>query len=122
MARYGSTPLDAVNVTVTPALIFFKNDPSVSQRVYFCDKCSSDLNIGEKIFSCGYTADELRGMIGKKTDENFVVVAVVDPFKVRATYLNLTQKIPSPAEIAASAKKAAGAKVSAGVDGGGKRI
>ena len=122
MARYGSTPLDAVNVTVTPALIFFKNDPSVSQRVYFCDKCSSDLNIGEKIFSCGYTADELRGMIGKKTDENFVVVAVDDPFKVRATYLNLTQKIPSPAEIAASAKKAAGAKVSAGVDGGGKRI
>lgn len=122
MARYGSTPLDAVNVTVTPALIFFKNDPSVSQRVYFCDKCSSDLNIGEKIFSCGYTADELRGMIGKKTDENFVVVAVDDPFKVRATYLNLTQKIPSPAEIAASAKKAAGAKFSAGVDGGGKRI
>ena len=122
MARYGSTPLDAVNVTVTPALIFFKNDPSVSQRVYFCDKCSSDLNIGEKIFSCGYTADELRGMIGKKTDENFVVVAVDDPFKVRATYLNLTQKIPSPAEIAASAKKAAGAKVSAGVDGGGKHI
>ena len=122
MARYGSTPLDAVNVTVTPALIFFKNDPSVSQRVYFCDKCSSDLNIGEKIFSCGYTADELRGMIGKKTDENFVVVAVDGPFKVRATYLNLTQKIPSPAEIAASAKKAAGAKVSAGVDGGGKRI
>lgn len=55
MARYGSTPLDAVNVTVTPALIFFKNDPSVSQRVYFCDKCSSDLNIGEKIFSCGYS-------------------------------------------------------------------
>lgn len=103
-------------------MIFFKNDPSVSQRVYFCDKCSSDLNIGEKIFSCGYTADELRGMIGKKTDENFVVVAVDDPFKVRATYLNLTQKIPSPAEIAASAKKAAGAKVSAGVDGGGKRI
>ena len=61
-------------------------------------------------------------MIGKKTDENFVVVAVDDPFKVRATYLNLTQKIPSPAEIAASAKKAAGAKVSAGVDLGGKRI
>lgn len=82
MARYGSTPLDAVNVTVTPALIFFKNDPSVSQRVYFCDKCSSDLNIGEKIFSCGYTADELRGMIGKKTDENFVVVAVDDPFRL----------------------------------------
>lgn len=122
MACYGAAPLDAVNVTVTPALIFFKNDPSVSQRVYFCDKCSSDLNIGEKIFSCGYTADELRGMIGKKTDENFVVVAVDDPFKVRATYLNLTQKIPSPAEIAASAKKAAGAKVSAGMDGGGKRI
>ena len=47
---------------------------------------------------------------------------VDDNFSEIRKNLNLTQKIPSPAEIAASAKKAAGAKVSAGVDGGGKRI
>lgn len=122
LTPYGATPPDAVNVTVTPAWIFFENDQTVARRVYFCDKDSSGLDIGEKIFSCGYTADELRDMVGKKTGENFVVVAVDDPYKVRATYLNLTQKIPSPAKIAATAKRSAGVNVSVDVNDSGKRI
>ena len=79
MARYALRHSTRSMSPVTPRLDSFsykEPDPFFSSQA----RCISAISLirpqyRRKIFSCGYTADELRGMIGKKTDENFVVVA-----------------------------------------------
>ena len=109
-------------VMVVPAWVSFPDEPGTAQYRLFCEQDTEPLDIAEQIFFSGYTAEELRGMVGKTVNGDFTIVAVEEPEKMKATYVRPVQKASNPADMAAAAKKAAATKLSGDGSGGGKHI
>lgn len=112
----------ATEVMVVPAWVSFPDEPGTAQYRLFCEQDTEPLDIDEQIFFSGYTAEELRGMVGKTVNGDFTIVAVEEPEKMKATYVRPVQKASNPADMAAAAKKAAATKLSGDGSGGGKHI
>ena len=69
-----------IEVTVVPTWIAFNEDPDAEHDVLFCEQDTEGLAIDDEIFFSGYTADQLRAMIGKNTGEDFTVLKVEEPY------------------------------------------
>ena len=90
-------------VMVVPAWVSFPDEPGTAQYRLFCEQDTEPLDIDEQIFFSGYTAEELRGMVGKTVNGDFTIVAVEEPEKMKATYVRPVQKASNPADMAAGA-------------------
>lgn len=80
-----SQPGSAVpTVTLTEAVISWRDSPESTERVLFCDQDTDDLDIDGEVFYSGLNRDELVSMIGVQSGEDFVVREVGDSYDVVA--------------------------------------
>lgn len=82
MKEYPALPTE--DVTLIPVTIRYKDAPDETVDVLFAEQDTETLHIDEQVFFSGYTYEELTEMIGRDTREDFDVLAVGDPYKVRA--------------------------------------
>lgn len=74
-------------VTLVPAWIAFNDDPDAEHQVLFCEQDTEGLAIDDEVFFSGYTADQLRAMVGKETCEDFTVLKVEQPYTEKAAII-----------------------------------
>lgn len=80
----GQTGQTVPTVTLTEAVISWRNSPESTERVLFCDRDTDDLDIDGEVFYSGLNRDELVSMIGVQSGEDFVVREVGDSYDVVA--------------------------------------
>ena len=71
-------------VTLTEAVISWRDSPESTERVLFCDQDTDDLDIDGEVLYSGLNRDELVSMIGVQSGEDFVVREVGDSYDVAA--------------------------------------
>lgn len=82
----GQTGQTVPTVTLTEAVISWRDSPESTERVLFCDQDGVDLDpdLEAKVFLFGLNRDELDSMIGVETGEGFIVREVGDSYDVVA--------------------------------------
>lgn len=80
----GQTGQTVPTVTLTEAVISWRDSPESTERVLFCDRDTDDLDIDGEVFYSGLNRDELVSMIGVQSGEDFVVREVGDSYDVVA--------------------------------------
>lgn len=72
------------DVTLIPVTLHFNETPGKSESMTFSAQDTNGLDIDEEVFFCGLTHEELTGMVGKQTGEDFTVESVGEPYQVEA--------------------------------------
>lgn len=80
----GQTGQAVPTVTLTEAVISWRDSPESTERVLFCDQDTDDLDIDGEVFFSGLNRDELVSMIGVQSGEDFIVREVGDSYDVVA--------------------------------------
>ena len=70
---------EEIEVTLVGAWIAFKDEPGLRIET-FCEQDTEGLAIDEDVFFSGYSAEQLRAMVGKRTGEDFTVYSVGEPY------------------------------------------
>lgn len=72
------------DVTLIPVTLHFNETPDKSENMTFSAQDTNGLDIDGEVFFCGLTHEELTGMVGKQTGEDFTVESVGEPYQVEA--------------------------------------
>lgn len=72
------------DVTLIPVTLHFNETPGKSESMTFSAQDTNGLDIDEEVFFCCLTHEELTGMVGKQTGEDFTVESVGEPYQVEA--------------------------------------
>lgn len=64
--------------------LHFNETPGKSESMTFSAQDTNGLDIDEEVFFCGLTHEELTGMVGMQTGEDFTVESVGEPYQVEA--------------------------------------
>lgn len=80
----GQTGQTVPTVTLTEAVISWRDSPESTERVLFCDGDTDDLDIDGEVLYLDLNRDELDSMIGVETGEGFIVREVGDSYDVVA--------------------------------------
>lgn len=72
------------DVTLIPVTLHFNEPPDKSENMTFSAQDTNGLDIDGEVFFCGLTHEELTGMVGKQTGEDFTVESVGEPYQVEA--------------------------------------
>lgn len=86
------------DVTLIPVTLHFNETPDKSESMTFSAQDTNGLDIDGEVFFCGLTHEELTGMVGKQTGENFIVESVGEPYQVEAHPKSQEPSQPSLAE------------------------
>ena len=80
----GQTGQTVPTVTLTEAVISWRDSHESTERVLFCDGDTDDLDIDGEVLYLDLNRDELDSMIGVETGEGFIVREVGDSYDVVA--------------------------------------
>lgn len=90
------------DVTLIPVTLHFNETPDKSESMTFSAQDTNGLDIDDKVFFSGLTHEELTGMVGKQTGEDFTVESVGEPYQVEA---HPKSQEPSQPRLAEKAKE-----------------
>lgn len=90
------------DVTLIPVTLHFNETPDKSENMTFSAQDTNGLDIDGEVFFCGLTHEELTGMVGKQTGEDFTVESVGEPYQVEA---HPKSQEPSQPRLAEKAKE-----------------
>ncbi len=90
------------DVTLIPVTLHFNEPPDKSESMTFSAQDTNGLDIDGEVFFCGLTHEELTGMVGKQTGEDFTVESVGEPYQVEA---HPKSQEPSQPRLAEKAKE-----------------
>ena len=90
------------DVTLIPVTLHFSETPDKSESMTFSAQDTNGLDIDGEVFFCGLTHEELTGMVGKQTGEDFTVESVGEPYQVEA---HPKSQEPSQPRLAEKAKE-----------------
>ena len=90
------------DVTLIPVTLHFNETPGKSENMTFSAQDTNGLDIDGEVFFCGLTHEELTGMVGKQTGEDFTVESVGEPYQVEA---HPKSQEPSQPRLAEKAKE-----------------
>lgn len=90
------------DVTLIPVTLHFNETPDKSESMTFSAQDTNGLDIDGEVFFCGLTHEELTGMVGKQTGEDFTVESVGEPYQVEA---HPKSQEPSQPRLAEKAKE-----------------
>lgn len=72
------------DVTLIPVTLHFNETPDKSESMTFSAQDTNGLDIDGEVFFSGLTHEELTGMVGKQTGEDFTIEGVGEPYQVHA--------------------------------------
>lgn len=72
------------DVTLIPVTLHFNETPDKSESMTFSAQDTNGLDIDDKVFFSGLTHEELTGMVGEQTGEDFTIESVGEPYQVEA--------------------------------------
>lgn len=90
------------DVTLIPVTLHFNETPDKSESMTFSAQDTNGLDIDDKVFFSGLTHEELTGMVGEQTGEDFTIESVGEPYQVEA---HPKSQEPSQPRLAEKAKE-----------------